>query len=678
MTIECRTDRASESGIALISALLATTVLLALGMAVVFSASTDMVTTKVQRVGEQAFFAADGGIGVARRALAQAFAEALDEYVAGTTAPYRNNPPAAVGQFPDVQMLPPPGDSDYYKAIIARAVELANAEARSAKMEALNGSSFTVEYSPIAGNIQLFAADAFNAVESATLRYSIQVTGRTGAGGSARVHETGRLSMDMTLFATGGPTGRDFAFSGFGAFFDNGDTLPKAPLASGTFSGPVHTNNHFAINSDRSVTFRNVVSQVDSQIRYGNNAYYQSATNTTPNLAIPTSSIAGLTISSEGFLQIPTVPLPTNVFSQEYAVINNTGITDLKTDGTPVDPPLVIPNDTDGNPIPVFDSFGQVVPSVLAANLRNVSNNPPTVSGSSLANGVYVSSADGSTIAGAGIYVQGDVADMQLYADTNGDQVYVFVQGSTTTTVRTSYTNGTTTLSSGSTTRSYSGVFTDKSDPANVQPGVSLFVNGSINGLRGGKNGSTVRPAIAAGTRLTITSQRDITVTGDIKYANPVANSDGTDVANLNTLKNVLGIYTNDGNLYLKPNSTYVAGPGLGLEINAAVVTFNANTTNDGSGEIEGSIAYYPNHTSPGNNDRWRLVGSRVQSKINSIGYNFRDIYFDKRFSGGKFAPPFFPGTTYALGPPPVPETITITSVNAPAPTAMSWFRDNN
>jgi hypothetical protein len=670
MIIEYRTDRTSEQGIALISALLATTVLLALGMAVVFSASTDMVTTKVQRVGEQAFFAADGGIGVARRALAQAFAEALDGYVAGTTAPYRNDPPAAVGQFPDVQMLPPPGDSDFYKAIIARAVELANAEARSAKMEELNGSSFTVEYSPIAGNVQLFAADSFNAVESATLRYSIQVTGQTGAGGSARVHETGRLSMDMTLFATGGPTGRDFAFSGFGAFFDNGDTQANAPLASGTFSGPVHTNNHFAFLSSRSVTFRNVVSQVESQIRYDN------LSNTNGNLNIPTSSIAGITISSEGFKQIPTVPLPANVFSQEYAVINNTGITDLKSDGTPVDPPLVIPNDTAGNPVAVFDSSGRVVASVLAANLRNVSNNPPTVSGGSLANGVYISSADGSTIAGAGIYVQGDVSDMQLYADTNGDQVYVFVQGSTTTTVRTSYTNGTTTLSSGSTTRSYSGVFTDKADPAHTQPGASLFVNGSINGLRGGKTSSTNRPAIAADTRLTITSQRHITVTGDLKYANPVANSDGTPVSNLSTLQNVLGIFTNDGNVNLAPNSNYVAGPGLGLEMNAAVVSFNSKTSNDG-GSIEGSIRY-SGGTATGPNDRWRLVGSRVQSKINTIGYTYRDIYFDVRFSGGRFAPPFFPGTTYALGPPPVAETITITSVNAPAPTAMSWFRDNN
>lgn len=678
MTKDLRTTGEGEHGIALITALLATTILLALGIAVCFSATTDMVTTKNQRVGEQAFFAADGGIGVARRALSQAFAEALAGYVNGTTAPYKNNPPTTIGQFPDVQMLPPPGDTAFYKAILNRATVLAAAEARATKMNGINGSKFTVVYSPLSGNIAHIIADAGSAVESATFRYSIQVTGQTDAGGSARVHETGRLSMDMTLVATGGPTARDFKFSGFGAFFDNGDTSSNSYLASGTFSGPVHTNNHFAFNSAKSVTFRNVVSQVDNGIRYGNDAFFSGASSTTPNRTpIPTASIAGITISSEGYKQIPTVPLPTDVFSQEYAVINNTGILDKKSDGTPVDPPLVTPLDGSGHPIAVFDANGRVVSSVLAANLRNISNTAPSISGGNLVNGVYISSADGTTIAGAGIYVQGDATDIQLLADTNGDQVYLIKQGTTTTTVRTSYTNLTTTLSSGTTTRTYSGVFTDKSDPTHPQNGVSLFVNGNILSLRGGKNGTTTRPAVASNTRLTITSNRHITVTGDIKYANPVANSDGTDVTGIGSIQNVLGLYTNDGNVYLAPNATFVTGPGLGLEINAAVVTFNGKTSNDAGG-IEGSIAYAAGVTAPGSNDRWRLVGSRVQAKINNIGYSFRDIYFDKRFSGGKFAPPFFPGTTYKLGPPPEPETITITSVDAPAPTAMSWFRDNN
>ena len=62
----------NERGIALITALMVTTMLLALGMAVVMSATTDTTINRSHRLGEQAFFAADGGLAVARRALATA------------------------------------------------------------------------------------------------------------------------------------------------------------------------------------------------------------------------------------------------------------------------------------------------------------------------------------------------------------------------------------------------------------------------------------------------------------------------------------------------------------------------------------------------------------------------------------------------------------------------------
>ena len=659
---------------ALIAALLSTTIILALGIAVVMSASSDVGTTKIQRVGEQAFFAADAGLDVARRALAQAISEKIVEVQLGAVPYYRNNAPLQTGQFRDLQVIPPldgTWNSTFYQAIRDRAVSLATAANRATRLSQLNGTSYTVQYAPFTGSINLNAADAYNAVEVDVIRYSIQVTGQASGGGSATVHETGRLAFNITLLASGGPGTRNFKFSGFGAFFDNGDTQAGAPLASGTFSGPVHTNSHFAFLSNRNVTFRNVVSQVDNLIRY------DDTSSTTPNHAIPTADITGIDISSEGYKKIPAVPLPANNFSQEYAVINSTGITDKRSDGTPVDPPSVIPKDGSGNDVAVFDSSGRVTADVLAANLRTASNKNPTVTSGILATGVYVSSGDGSTVTGAGIYVQGDVEDMQIYADTsNGDQYYVITQGGVATTVRTSYTNNTTTISRSGKTATFTGVFTDKTDPTNIQTGTSLFVNGSISSLRGGAVGSSVVPAIAANTRLTLTAQRNITVTGDLKYTNQVANLDGTSVSNINSIKNVFGIFTNDGNLNLAPNDNYVSGSGLSMEINAAVVTFNSNTSNDPTNTIEGSITY-TGGTTPGTNDRWRLVGSRVQSKINNIGYNYRDLFFDQRYSGGSFSPPFFPGTSYSLVPA-VPAVVNIVATDAPFPTAMSWFRDNN
>ena len=116
---------------------------------------------------------------------------------------------------------------------------------------------------------------------------------------------------------------------------------------------------------------------------------------------------------------------------------------------------------------------------------------------------------------GSGIYVKGDASDIQIYADTNGDQVYVVKQGSTTTTVRTSYANNTMTVSQGSSTKTLNGVFKDKSDPLNIKNGSMLFVDGSINSLRGGKDSSGTKPAVASATRLTIAAQRNIFVEGD-------------------------------------------------------------------------------------------------------------------------------------------------------------------
>ena len=676
-----RREHKGERGMALIAALMATTLLLALGMAIVFSATSDTTTTKSSRLSEQAFFAADAGIDVARRALAKAFQDRLTQLQTDmaasppTESPYRNNPPAQSGQFPDVQLLPDPDttagqNSQFYRDVLTNATSLCNLAARSQRLNNLNGTSFTVSYAPLSGSLSLVSSNATQATQVMVFRYQITVTGQAAGGGTATVSEVGRLSTNVVLTASGSSSTRGFSFSGFGAFFDDGDTQAGAPLASGTFSGPVHTNTHFGFLSSRQVTFRNLVTQVDSRIRY------DDTSTTAPNHAIPTADITGIDISSEGYKQSNRVALPANNFSQEYAVINSTGLTDIGSDGLPVDKPAVLPSNTLGQLLSPFDSTGRVTATTLALNMRTGTGAVPTVTAGVLANGIYVATSDWNNVTGSGIYVKGDADDIQLIGDTNGDQVYVIKQGTTTTTVRTSYTNNTTTISQGTSTRTLNGVFKDKADPLNIKNGTMLFVDGNIKSLRGGKDSSGSKPAVASASRITIAGQRNIYVEGDLKYASPVANSDGTPVSGIGSINNVLGIFTNDGNVYLSPNSSYVGGTGLSLEMNAAVVAFNSKTSNDG-GAIEGSITYDAANASPGSGDRWRLVGSRVQSKINSIGYTYRDIFFDARFSGGTFAPPFFPGTDYEYAPA-VPTTLTINSIATPAATAMSWFRNNN
>src|SRR5438067_2212995 len=140
----------SERGIALISTLMVMAMLLALGMAVVYSTTVDTNVTKSQRVGEQSFFAADAGLG------------------------------------------------------------------------------------------------------------------------SATVNETGRLSTNITLARQSSSSANSFSFSGFGAFFDVGDdpiVHPNYLLSPGIYSGAVHTNTHFGFYTGWQYTFRNVISQVEPNIR---------------------------------------------------------------------------------------------------------------------------------------------------------------------------------------------------------------------------------------------------------------------------------------------------------------------------------------------------------------------------------------------------------------------------
>jgi len=670
-----RGRRDGERGMALVVSLLATAMFLALGMAVVMSTTTGTITSRSHRVSEQAFFAADAGINIARRSLAKAFQEKLAEVAANPALLYQNTPNGA--NFPSpFQVIPPPNMTTiptFYQGVFTRAAQLATDTTRNQRLNGINGASFTVnQFSIPSGTITLQVNSALLAVQTITLRYALQVTGSTVAGGTATLDESGTISTIINIANTPAVVpSRSFHFSGFGAFFDNGDTTASSYLTSGTFTGPVHTNTHFAFKSTNSVTFRNIVSQVDNFIRVDSTDFTQG------HQALPTADRTGINMNeTEGYRATSAVPLPANNFSQEYAVINNTGITDISTTtGLPIDPPAVIPT-VSGSPVPVFDAQGRVTPTVLAANLRTSSTNlNPTLSGGNLPTGVYIPSSNGTSISGAGIYVQGDAADIQLSA-VSGNQVYAVTQGSTTTTITVNYSSNTTTVVQGSNTHVYTGVPTDKSDsnPANWSPAVSLFTNGSINSLRGGKNGSTNNAALASGTRLTITAQRNITVTGDLKYTDAVANSDGTPTTNINNVRNVLGLFTNDGNVNLAPNASYVSSS-LNLEIDAAVADFNTNTANDG-GNIEGSITY-TGGTSPGSSDRLKIVGSRAQSKINNIGYSNRDVFYDTRFSGGHFSPPFFPGTNYTLGTTALPGVVSLTSIALPHPIAMSWFREN-
>src|SRR5690349_6319150 len=116
--------------------------------------------------------------------------------------------------------------------------------------------------------------------------------------------------------------------------------------------------------------------------------------------------------------------------------------------------------------------------------------------------------------------------------------------------------------------------------------------------------------------------------------------------------------------------------------MDSAMCVFDSKTSDDNQSStgVEGGITTYTDsgHQRPGSSDRIRMVGSDVEKNNSLVDYNYGDTYIDVRFSGGKFRPPFFPGTTYTLGTAPVAGVVTVAAIDAPASTAMSWFRDNN
>ena len=182
--------------------------------------------------------------------------------------------------------------------------------------------------------------------------------------------------------------------------------------------------------------------------------------------------------------------------------------------------------------------------------------------------------------------------------------------------------------------------------------------------------------AISQNTAVTITSTSDITITGDLKYQQPVLDNNGNSVSypSGTNVTNVLGIFTNSGRVNLNPSTTYTAG-NLSLTLDAAIATFNEPALNSNPSQSTGTILYTGGTLN--SNSRLILRGSRIQSKIDYIGYGSsgagqRNVYFDPRFQNGSFAPPFFPVTGLSS----TSGAITIDATVASSST--TWQRINN
>lgn len=665
-----RGRNSAEQGMALISSIMCLMLCTGLGVAVLMNSTGEAALSGGFRRNEQAFYAADAGLGLARMTLRNS----LNTAIQTAALPIRSNPTYGsrtsgtftLTTYNRAQMGTILQSSSFLSqtsgpiaeakaALSTRASSLTNAGFEvdiQLVLESLSDSS-AVDIQRVARNAANvdFVEDLPSVTASVTGRYRYTITSignnavTTGNPNRAiaRAIETGIINVTLNAAIEKPDTSGTYerSFSQYGTFLNR--FTQTSVWAPGTFQGKVHTNDRFRYSSSYPVTYMGEVTQVGTTYDYNNRAYNVSAVqpNSTPH--------TGLTVQSTYTTVPDALPLPENVYAQKLAVLNSTGRPDVNF------PPPDATNPT----VPPDPTVAQM--KVL---LRGANNAAPPTTGSgaseTINTGVYLPAttvAGQPTLNGGGIYVKGTVDTLALTKGSNGAQVYTITQGSNTTTVTitppTTSTSGSTVIAGPSGTTTFQGVPIDKTNPvvAEQKPGVALFVDGAINNLRGpAKSGGVVPAAIAKATALTIVSTGDINVTGSITYEEPVINDAGTAVTYANNYvpSNVFGLFTNTGKVKWTPNTSYT-GSNASMSVDVAIVAFNeAAIIADPNAQTGGWVT---DCNSCNSSTKINLRGSRTVSRgINQINDKGQQTnrYFDPRFANGNLAPPFFPVTRLA------------------------------
>lgn len=188
-----------------------------------------------------------------------------------------------------------------------------------------------------------------------------------------------------------------------------------------------------------------------------------------------------------------------------------------------------------------------------------------------------------------------------------------------------------------------------------------IYVNGAVDRFTGpdrtnSNNSATAAPALAAFSQITLASNNDIRITGDIKYESPPCTSIPTrnadrsvNNAECNNLaaKNVLGVYTQAGNVLVghghsnsgstrnmnAPDNVQVHAVLMSAENEVKVESYNQ--TDSGGFYLMGGMIQ----------ERRGIFGTFSGSGRNATRTGYDRIYtYDPRMGRG-MAPPFFPST---------------------------------
>jgi len=622
-----RIPRSGERGIALVITLLLLSLMSILGLAMVFSTSSDMLINGYYRNYRGAFYAADSGLTIARQQLVN--------QIVGQVPTAFTTPPLTAANATTVQSYITTNYGGNYTT-----VNTGQAASSWGGNFEITSVSFTQASCTVTASGSTppgtCAADTRATAYQYVYNYTLTSAGKALASQLTNVQETGNI----TVVVTGAPASQSFA--AWGMFIDQQSVCSGSYLVPGTITGPVFTNGSWTFGTTGSYIFTDPVGSAGTNAGWQFGNCYQSGggSYTSGSQQIKPTFQAGYQWGQAA------VTLPPNDFSQKWAVLDGIGTGEGSSGPT----------------------NGQ-----MNGALRNISGTPYPNGGTT--SGVYLpytSIAGTNTVTGGGIYVEGDASSVQLSTGTDGSgnptQIYTIKQGATTTTVTTNVTANTTTVHSGITTLNLAGVPMNlNNSPAT--PATMLYVDGNIGNSSGTGSGlSGPGQGVAAvqdGVALTITAKNDITITGDILYKtepvtltqNQVVSGTSPACCNGNPADTLipgankgqaLGIFTASGDIDL--NNQQSNG---NLEIDASMATISGG----GSGGL----------VNTGNSiNTLNIVGGRIQNTIQNINTTTRNVYFDRRFAPGSgFAPPWFPSTTLSGA--------SVSNTTVPSVQRISW-----
>ena len=476
--------------------------------------------------------------------------------------------------------------------------------------------------------------------------YTIDVLGQVQNSEQAEIRDTGNVTITVNISQPSAVT-KNQSFAAWGMFIDQSPICSGSTLVNGTLTGPVFTNGSWNFNTG-SYIFTDSVGQQGAQAGASFSDGTCNQASTLPNNH--SGQTVAPTFNNQFQMGQAHVTPPPNSFSQMWAAVDGKGTGEA-------DPS---PTGTDMNNANMKNAAGTLWPPSTSGQPSSGVYMPFVPVGGTLPNGTTCAGTH-SCVSGGGIYVKGN-ATVTMQASGTSNQIFTIVNNSQTTTVTVTLPSGPTTFQTGGNTQTLTGVPSN----FNVNPpteAAMVYVDGNITSIAGAGSAS-----IQDTSAVTVTANGDMTVTGNITYkTEPVTTTQnqivtGTSPACCNGTPadtlipganngQVLGLFTASGNVNLAVGSN-----GQNLEIDASVAAIGGAGT--------GGMVNNGNSINTLN-----IVGGRIQSTIQNIGATTRNVFFDRRFAQGNFAPPWFPSTSITS----TPSGVENSTVSISNPQRIEW-----